>query len=931
MLPLIGQIVRDLTRSLPKQATGTASAPDRNLVYADFDRRFGGRADYRLWRCAVVPRHARRGNLSLDSHTPLSAIWADWHVQARLGAEAADPEVFWSTIALAPELIQAIVERKQELEFQRLLKIAVHLHERLTSEIEPLASCSASCGIAAAIFTMQYFLLRQHTPQGVTPIEVEQCLEELRRWFKHADPNWDPPRKVNTAQVQRERKGESRLRPNQDIYEFDALTRTLSAVPSFVWKNMPILDSRSIVLRRTSCGFAYSAWRTMRSRRIWETEFQRKNGLTSTRQSKQARRAAFLREFESVRSLSTALRDAENYLESAKVMYLLLRVIPDELVDDPEILDRLRRRWVYFLHMKEAGLEVDNRFSDIEQFAAEQELFEEHPEGEPVPPNIQGFHQVLERDQRSYTAWNVILDDIPGRPKERLKAYLRRAMRTLAIGEHVHSPELLQAGYALARRYGYIRSAGQILHRAVHLNAFELNKKHIIDFVHCVRRCMSLDPFGMHFPTAVEWQNLTLDACAKLYDQHRGENGWFSPTEKLWIHETLIGRTHTHHRSLSYDSASRLYRKAAGIYSITDLRNFYDREYDFLTRPFGVATSDKIAEYCASHKNSTLGAPVFVSMLCMRTVLSLAIVDKYRSVLSAEIRAANLLEELDNLSVQADFWFKATDVPFREQIEWPNTLKQVGHAILDLASRCDGSARVLILSVEPELAHLPWQHLISACATERTNSEHVAAPSYLVSLVPNASTITVNKPGRDGLQRGLQTTISTDTDDAISQVVQAIDRTVLAGAVYTSTRIVLGHGQAANGSPLPLISLGDGRRLQTIEEWMEIVRSRHVVLHCCHSGRTEPIFMRELGGLPGIALALGTTVLLAPASEVAASSAVALQESLFEGTSSIGEAYVKAIARDPGACLYNCFGDPYESLTGANGVRSPEMTSRALQ
>jgi hypothetical protein len=146
----------------------------------------------------------------------------------------------------------------------------------------------------------------------------------------------------------------------------------------------------------------------------------------------------------------------------------------------------------------------------------------------------------------------------------------------------------------------------------------------------------------------------------------------------------------------------------------------------------------------------------------------------------------------------------------------------------------------------------------------------------------------------------------------------------------TSLRIVLGHGQEANGSALPAINLGDGRVLQSIEDWMEILRSRHVILHCCHSGRTEPIFMRELGGLPGVALALGTTALLAPASEVAASAAVALQENLFAGLS-IGEAYMKAISQDPGACLYNCFGDPYESLAVANGIGNLEMTSRTLQ
>jgi hypothetical protein len=889
-------------------------------IYSDFDFKFQDRPDYAAWRCAIVPPYARRRPWLADCTTPYSANWSDWTASSRSGAESSDPVIVWSTTAIAPDLIDAAIKKGANFADESILGIFRLLYERLRFELTPLPQCVASCGMAAFVFIMRFQSARRAANQNISPADVQECLDQLVRWALHIDPDWEPGQKIKTAKLEDEIRGQARLRASYGIREFDVLTKTLCDVPPFVWKNLLVLDAHSIKLTREACRFAYTAWRTTRSRRIWETEYQKRQGIFHSEHSKRKRLTATLRDIECVRYLSTALRDAENHFDAAKVMYLLLRLIPDEFVNDSEIRKILRRRWVYFLHMKEAGLEVDPRFQDLEQHAAEQELHEIKSEDDPVAANKQGFFLVLERDQRTCPEWPVVLNAISTEPGEGPKGYIRRVMRTLADCNQPASSQLLCAGFALAHRYGYVRSAGKMLERLVSDRAFEITKEIILDFVHDVRRCMSLDPFGMHHPTAVEWQKITIAACAELACHMNLAGSWFTPTEKLWVHETLIGRTHTHHRSLGHANRLRLFRKAARIHDDADLREFYDLEYNFFVRPLGVATSEPIARFCGQYEGSKLGAPIFLSLLCMQDVLSLVSVNKKGNVSGSETNVVGLASDLQEIATQAEFWFKSREIPFDEQIGWPQTLKNIGHAVLNLASKSDPNARVIILSVEPHLAQLPWQQLIGACVSDsfdRTTSAHPSATRYLISLVPNATTMTIRNTGPDDFHQGCKVKATTDSDEAISQVLDAIESTnAEANNPENSVCIVLGHGKRSLESSLPTIALGNETHLETIDEWLDVLQSKHIILHCCHSGDTKPIYLQELGGLPGVGLALGCSVIIAPSAEVSGQSAAALQRRLFLGSSvdTIGEKYLQAISDDPGVCLYNLFGNPYETF-----------------
>lgn len=942
MQPLIGAIVRDLEARLPREPYENPTPEQAKLItdiYCDFDSRFQDRPDYIAWRCAIVPQFARRRQWLAGWKTPYSAGWTNWTEFAQAGAESSDPVIAWSTVAIAPELIDAAIKKGKSFDVTSVLSIFRRLYQRLLFELDPLTQCPASCGMAAVIFLMRFQSLRRAANEHVSIADVKECLDQIVHWIAYVDSAWELGQKINTVKLEDETDGRERLRASYGIREFDLLTKTLCAVPPFVWKNLLVLDQHSVELRRNACGFAYTAWRTARSRRIWETKYQIQKGIFNSQESKRKRLNAVLREIECVRHLSTALRDAEKYFDAAKVMYLLLRLIPDEFVSDASVQEKIKQRWVYFLHMKEAGLEVDSRFDAEEKHAAEQELREIRSEEDVVPANKQGFYLVLERDQRVFPEWSTVLNGMPAEPAEGPKAYIRRIMRSLADSNQLASPDLLSAGYALAHRYGYVRSAGNMLNRAVRDDAFEFTKRHILDFVHDVRRCMSLDPFGMHYPTAMEWQLLTVAACAKLFRKATLRGDWFTPTEKLWVHETLIGRTHTHHRSLGHANRLRLLKKAVGgiHYDNAELREFYDLEYNFFAKPLGVATSETIARFCYGHEQSQLGAPVFVSLLCMNDILSLVAVNKDGSVEGSEIKIVGLAEDLREIATQAEFWFKASAIPFDEQIGWPQTFKNIGRAVLDLVSKSDGAARVIVLSVEPHLAHLPWQQLIGTCVSdrfERKMSADRSATRYLVALVPNASAVTVKQIEMSAPHQGAKIIVSTDADEAISQVSEAIESTkASANDPRNSVCIVLCHGQQRNGSSLPAINLGNGVRRETIDDWIEILQSKHVFLHCCHSGDTKPVFMQELGGLPGIALALSSSVLIAPAAEVSGHAAVVLQNNLFmqPGSLSLGEKYIKAVSDDQGVCLYNFFGNPYEALisTTANGATFKSTASIA--
>jgi hypothetical protein len=952
--PLLGAIVFDLEKCLPKTSDRT-STPEQTAtiskVYREFDHRYRTRPDYKLWRSALIPHFAtKKPWLKLPATKPwliadVPTEWRDWAQFARSGAESEDQAVVWSTLSVVSDImLQTAHDLARGGSAAPMWSFIERLYGRLRFKLHPLPLSPASSGISAITFLQRYqYLHHKAGHQTGIPVLVE-LMNDIKRWVAIVDPNWIPGSKFNMDRQRRERKGRNRLHPGRDIDEFTLLVNTLRNIWGSVADSIQELNQTTRWLQSEAYQFAGAAWMTARSRRLWEYKHQLENGWFDQKNSKIKRRDAFFSEFQCHLNFALAARDVEDYEQSAKLSYLLLRLIPDEFSKDPDVVKELRSRSPIYKVIREAGLEVDPRYetkgyyfnSPTAPWNQNQLVL---PSETVLPPNsagpsdsspmegpakksdsIHGFDLVLAGDQHRYPAWATVLQAFPKAEGASDSTYLQWVIKRLADYEDAASPAVLHAAYGLARKYFMVRSAGKILARAVYKRDFFISKMDVLDFVHSVRRCTTLDPFGMLHEKIAEWRTLILDACAQLYREASDRENWILPKHKLWIHETVVGRTHTHQRSLRYDSAALLYRKAAGTYQIDDLREFYDKQYDFMRRPLGVATPDTIARFCQKYQTSSLGSPVLVSLLPIGDFVSVLGIGANGVVYGAEIEGATDIDiTKDRFIDEAEFWFRSSHLTFEQQLNWPKLFNTIGDTILKIVSQSDVNARVVLLSVDDSLAGLPWQHLIT-CRNRNAGSAQRSADirsDLVVSIVPSLSAITID--GRDAAEfvAGARIVASAQRDDAIIRVSEAIESTMnTIGDTCVSACVVLGHGTLTQDAAITAVALGSDRHLATLEDWIDVLRSKHVILHCCSAGTTEPIFMRELGGIPGIALSLGAEVFLAPVTEVRWSVAVELQNSLFSNTSfaEIGLAYSTAITRNPSVSLYNLYGNPYASI-----------------
>jgi hypothetical protein len=89
------------------------------------------------------------------------------------------------------------------------------------------------------------------------------------------------------------------------------------------------------------------------------------------------------------------------------------------------------------------------------------------------------------------------------------------------------------------------------------------------------------------------------------------------------------------------------------------------------------------------------------------------------------------------------------------------------------------------------------------------------------------------------------------------------------------------------------------------------------VIHACHGGRTTRSRAADLGGAPGLALAIQSRLVLAPVTEVPQEAALALHDEMVASRSSdeIGLRYLRAVQRNPSVALYNLHGFANEKGT----------------
>lgn len=934
-LPL-GSIVRSLEAELsPFRRLSNTEKLDKESVlnvYRRFDEHFERRIDYVLWRISLVPHYAMQKRWLDQPESPFIAPGGNpLQEVGRMCAESEDPVVVWSTVGIAATVIDEPPRRRPfDGNYTALSAFADRLYGRLHYELDPLLDCRASCGVAAALFILAHQRFHYKAGFVISESECMDFVKQLERWFRVSDPHWVPGRKLDVSDVVAERKGQYRLRPGHNSYEFSLLTNTLARVRPMIGQSVKQVNPEALALLELAYQYSLTAWLTARSRRHDEALHQKKIGKVNSYRSWQKGRAAFLKELGCLWDASSAARDAGKYLESAKLLYMFYRLVPDHFVEDHVVAEQLRKRTVTIRYLKEVGLEVDPRFFQDDTAPEIQSVIRQKSlharmlwnAGLGVPPVLApphddgwtGFALRVLQDQQTHPAWATLLKapDIPG-GEHTPAGYLFTVIKGLADNGFPASPDTLTAAYRLALEYGYVRSAGKMLDRAVQQDDFPIDAELLMDFVHNVKRCTQLDPFGMRYERIAEWRDLIVKACLKLIGEY-GPSDWLSADDRVWLHELLLNRTHVHHRSLSLENTRRLYQKSIGTYKVEALREFYDTEHNLLRRYPGIANTETIRVFCARYGTSELGAPVAISSIRLGGFVSLVGVGRHGT--SAEdVVVGDLNAAIQRLQADSAHWFGMADIPVNEQICWPNEFRTMCRSIASVAATCDPDSKVIMLSCDWFVAQFPWQHLFQ-----------VEGFGYLIVIVPNFSSIVLDRRDQPQ-QRGLRLQLSTETDAAISEANDAVRRTVEnVGWEEASVCIVVGHGSKASEGDLPSVRTGPRPedQLAAPDDWMTVFDSRIVVLHCCHGGVPTPMVMQELGGLVGLASNLATESLLAPVAEVHPVAVAQLQSCLCSsgGSRELGVQYLQAIKNEPECSLYNLYGNPYETLAAAPAAAS---------
>lgn len=925
----LGTIVWELEHELISQAPSEPSKEARQAietVYRDFDQRYWQRPDYALWRTSIFPHYVHNrpwlaGPEPRFHQANLSPIKTyGYHC-----AESSDPAVLWSAVSIIP-LINDRVSRYNSLggellDDPQVDKVLERLHGRLLYEPSPASYWRASCGVSKLHFLIWYQNRNRLRGRLLSPENCQIVVGHIKDSIRLIDPMWAPGAKINVDIVRDERRGRYRLLPTHDRHEVARLIVAMSTTQQIIETALHKACVLSEPLLQEAVAFSRTAWLLARSRRIHEYAFQRDRDFDlDSDQSREKRRRAVLSEVKCHFAYARALRNAAEYTEAAKQLYLVFRLLPDEFVADPEVKKTLEAKSSVFSKMGEVGLEIDRRFylsRKTSQYKTRIKYSEKQAtiqwtslkagkfrlNGVFKTRNT-GYPLRLEKECDELPEWQVIAQEAP-RNGVPAPLYYRVVKRALADAGLAADADTLAAAFQVFRRYGDIRSAAKIFSRAVYSDDFDLTATMVLDLVHSAGRCTQLDPFGMRLDRIGYWHQLIRDAVAKLLNLD--PEGTFSADDMHWIHETILNRLHVPYRSLTHESARRLYDKAVGDHSDQELREFYDHEYNLLKRFAGAASTDAIGSFCAGHRNSSLGAPVAISLVLFGDFASLIGTNGNGDNLSRTVSVKNLEAELVDFWSSAPFWFQFPALDPSQQIIWPKALRIIAESIVSLAEDLDSAASVILLSIDTKLSQVPWQHYLSVNGYN----------DRLIAIVPNFSA-TIRDPKNAPDRAGLKTFLSDENSPEIIATRRSVQETTRGlNLSQTSVSIIVGHGVAGTPGVLPSVSLSEVQSIAELEDWAEVLGSDISVLHSCHTGGTVPVVMEELGGIVGLALNLGARSVLAPVSEVFPETAATLQKEMFtqHRGSEIGFAYLQAIERVPQCVLYTMFGDPYFTIT----------------
>jgi hypothetical protein len=643
--------------------------------------------------------------------------------------------------------------------------------------------------------------------------------------------------------------------------------------------------------------FAFSSWRFTRSLRIGEEQFQRKNPAFDHRYSVTSLRR---QELVALRRLGQALRDAGYYLDASFAAWLLLALLPDELMDDPgfrQIGDDLAGT------LRGAGLAVPSRF--VLSKKERNDRANKHPDisiardgevrvtdlsdtadKEGAEEHSDPLRRRLELEKKTDVRWQEINRLETDQSNDPFGTLARVVKRRKELTEDVKA---LRAAFGLCLRYSRLKESAQVA------TCLQLNENELLDLAHSVKRALQLNLLAVDPGRHIEWREVLRASWTQLPNRAA-----MNEDAVLALHEVLLGRYPSIVRDAGSDIARSLALKLYNQLDDEDLRELIDVGARAFRRGLSTVTIETLQRSLKAIEDGPLGAPICVSVarLSDDSVSMIAIAPgEYEKV---DIALPGIGEAPASVRSTYVHWLRHDpDRILKVRVPWHSSLEKLGEAIVHLTSRRHPSRRWVALALEPDLASLPWASLLDA-----------GARKLIVTLMPSLSwfarAIDPARHKEDATTRGVSIIISRDED--LSLVASRIQRdTGLLRELIGSCGVVLGHGRMTDKGGI-LVAAENGE--VTVDRWLNLAGRRVLIVHSCHSGRVSQSFPSDLGGVPGLALSLGCRLFLAPVTEVPPGAAVALHDELVrqDGAPEIGLRYLAAIQNYPAASLYNMYG-----------------------
>jgi hypothetical protein len=953
-LGVIGESTQRAVRKIQRSVTRSDKEAAYRRMMDRVDTAFKQRGDYLLWRIEVF--NDIRGVVYDGFPREPTELVA--RMEALCNAAPA-PAVMWSALYVLARLLSQKRGAKYPEEVKQRICGLLQRHSTYPAFSKAPFECAAIriCVLAS----LQHYEYQYNLHAGARRIgSIEENIRHfklLEQTIERVDLSWQLGWKIDVEGIEQERTEngleagiQQRIAPCSTD---DLLCAILNAVHAASASVRPrcLDDPKEIVrLQQRALEFAITAWQTARvaavtrratdgaktisTWRVYELRNLQQVGRIARYAGKEAFAAAAAQAFlclvdDAARQrMSASGRPMFDFLQLGKDLAGTVRqcgfLIDNRFamkvakydVSEPQFLEEILQ------NKDKQSIEEDLMEEDIRVRTESGPSAEASPSDRPKLQASEGFwppyrYRVL-ADVMELEDWKTILQDfrLPDFDPRIGWDPLAPINKVLAAAKHNNlwpaglsldqQEQCINAAHRLLIRYGQFDSAFKLLNRVP-------STARLLELLDSVAQLCDRAPLAVHVGIHQQWRHV-------IRKTYRGGIEAATPEEAMRIHEALLGGTlgmrATAYATLGY--SSRTAARALDEWTANSTEgtlSFLDKQLTTIIAPENRQWKGAAPTLGTTfEKRTERWKPIYVSVVRLtangppgrRFAIVATDGKKWRGPL------VYTFEDLGGYKEQKEALFETSSnwlLP-EEGVPWSKhgaqDLRGMFNEMLTLTSEFGESAeKWLLLNIDPRLAEVPWQELLSSCyKTEQIK---------LVSVVPGLRWLANRKQHRTRERPLFELRDFADTG------LRDLGELVLKGKRSCNAArgaIIVGHGSFGSGNhdgvALPTVTSGNGKRL-TAKDWQAVGQKELAVAHVCWGGGTKAHRLGDLGYLPGYLLGMQTNLVCAPVIEIPISTAehfqIRINESLTKDSGEdFGEIYLDAISRDKNVAFYNLYG-----------------------